>query len=174
MGWQNKCASDPGACAPGFMLTPASQAKQNFSRKPYSTTLLDWLVAHRDLHGRKDLLADSLLPQFFQLRTSKIKLDGRLFDSANDGAFRKTCLHELDNGIIRERLRLFQLGWSSAAGFRGWFQDAHSGAAGRHRFSGSRSISTTASSLTFCSTARAKDAGAGVRSVTRVRTFGQL
>ena len=30
MGWYFRCIRDPGAHAPGFMLTPAPQAKANF------------------------------------------------------------------------------------------------------------------------------------------------
>jgi hypothetical protein len=41
MGSKIPIAADPGACAPGFMLAPAPQAKATFRAKPAQRKLLE-------------------------------------------------------------------------------------------------------------------------------------
>ncbi len=70
--------------------------------------IISLVLAHRSLHRCEHLVADASLAQFFQLVCRQIKLHRRLFDAANDRAFRKPCFNQFDDRIVRQALGFFE------------------------------------------------------------------
>ena len=62
------------------------------------------VFAHRRFHSSENFVTDPAFLEFFQLVGGQIKIDGRLFDTTNDGPFREPCFDQLDDRIVCEAL----------------------------------------------------------------------
>src|SRR5580765_4363693 len=93
----------------------------------------------------------------------KIKFNGRLFDTPDDGAFGKSSLNQLDDRIVGERRDPFQFG--DRTRLAGRAQNPDSGAAGGHGFPGSGAVGAAALGAAVHTAARPEDVGriTGVR-----------
>src|SRR5881392_1357503 len=87
------------------------------------------VFAHRRAHGRDDRLAHAALAKLRELRGREVELDRRLLDAAYDRAFGEARLDQLDDRVVRQRRRAFELRLRVAAAFGGRADDADGGAA---------------------------------------------